>query len=380
MMDTKLLSIRPDVLTPGTLVKHWRILENLGRRGPGVLFRVEDARLPTASLALRISFRAYEGWHQDKVARLGMAHPNLSRLHDYGRWSHPAGGFFFSVREEVGGQDLPAWVETANPSFLQIAALLSRLASAVDDMHARDSWHRDLHPDNIRVREADGEPVLLDLRTGGDESVDSLLQAPLPPELQVFRSPEALRFLRVNCGRKDVRYHYRATDDLYALGATAYWLVTGHAPFSPGLPPEQLHSAIELRMPPPPWEVNPRVPKPLGAIILRLLSKLPEARPQRGETLIAELMVAVSAGARSMWATRVFDWESEQEGLEPSERRVRRPEPPPMSPAPLLKLPRVVHFSPPSRHPAVLQEPPSGKKRPVGSEPWDPSSPWSGMM
>ena len=48
----------------------------------------------------------------------------------------------------------------------------------------------------------------------------------------------------------------------------------------------------------PPWEVNPRVPKPLGAIILRLMSKLPEARPHSGESLCAELMVAVSAGAR----------------------------------------------------------------------------------
>jgi serine/threonine-protein kinase len=151
---------------------------------------------------------------------------------------------------------------------------VSRLASAIDDMHARDTWHRELHPDNIQVREGDEEPVLLDLRAGGNEGLDTLLQKPLPPELQVFRSPETLRFLRMNGGRPHACYRYLPTDDLYALGALTYWLVTGHPPFSPSLPLDQLHTEIELRAPLPPWEVNPRVPKPLGAIILRFVSVL----------------------------------------------------------------------------------------------------------
>ena len=69
-------------------------------------------------------------------------------------------------------------------------------------MHARDTWHRELHPHNLQVREGDAEPVLLDLRDGGNEALDSLLAAPLSPELQVFRSPESLRYLRSNVGRR----------------------------------------------------------------------------------------------------------------------------------------------------------------------------------
>ncbi|MBN1207697.1 MAG: serine/threonine protein kinase [Myxococcaceae bacterium] len=362
-------------------MEHWRILESLGQRGQGALYRVEDVRHPGAPLTLKLSLRAQEGALEDKVARLGAAHSNLARLRGYGRAALPGGACFFSVRDQVPGWELPAWVEMANPSFLQIAALLSRLASALNDMHARDTWHREIHPDNIQVREEDGEPVLLDLRAGGDEGVDALLQEPLPPEAQVFRSPEALRFLRMNGGRKDARYHDLPTDDLYAIGATAYWLVTGHPPFSPSLPMEQLHTGIELRMPPPPWEVNPRVPRPLGAIIMRLMSKLPEARPQRGETLNAELMVAVSAGPRSMWATRVFDWERDQEGREILPRRVVRPPPPKVPPPPGLKLPRVVYFfSPPPGQPAVFNEGPAARRRSFGSEPPDPLGPWSRMM
>jgi serine/threonine-protein kinase len=379
-MDMEFPPIRPEVLTPGALVKHWRILESLGPRGQGALFRVEDVRRLAEPLVMKISLRPGEGRFDDRVARLMAPHPNLARLHAYGHWPQPGGGFFYSVREDVRGPSLSAWVEAMNPTFLQLAALVSRLGSLIDEVHARDTWHRELHPHNLQVREADSEPVLLDLRDGGNEALDTLLKTPLSPELQVFRSPEALRFLRSNCGRPQACYRYLTTDDLYSLGTLAYWLVTGHPPFSLSLSPEQLHTAIELRAPVPPWEVNPRVPKPLGAIILRLMSKLPEARPQSGETLCAELMVAVSAGARAMWAKRVFDWARDEAGQEVVPRRTLRPAAPQVSLQPGPKLPRVVYFnSPAERRPSPAASPAS-KPRVFGGEFGGPMGPWSRMM
>jgi serine/threonine-protein kinase len=367
-------------LIPGTLVEHWRILECLGQKGHDAFYRVEDVRRPAGALVMRLSSRRGEGRFSDRVARLQAAHPNVARLHGFGRWPRSEHGLFYCVREEVRGRSLSQWVETANPTFLQIAALLCRLASALDDMHAHDTWHRDFHPDNVHVREGDDEPVMMELRAGGNETVDTLLEHPLPQEAQVFHSPEALRFLRTNLGRQDARYHHRPTDDLYALGATAYWLVTGYPPFASSLPSEQLHTEIELRAPLPPWEVNERVPKPLGAIILRLMSKLPEARPPRGETLSAELMVAVSAGARSMWARRVFDWEAEPAEAPASPRRIRRPEAPKVCPLPGPRLPRVVHFCPRTeRWPKDAQGAP-GAARASQSETAEPVGPWSNMM
>lgn len=378
-MDMVVPPMRPDVLTPGAQVEHWRILESLGQRGHGALFRVEDVRCPAEPLVMRISLRSGEGRFEDRVARLKAAHPNLARLHAYGRSTQP-GGFFYSVREEVRGPSLAAWVEAANPTFLQIAALVGRLGALLDSMHARDTWHRELHPHNVQVREHDGEPVLLDLRDGGNEALDSVLAAPLSPELQVFRSPESLRFLRSNVGRAHASYRYLPTDDLYSLGALAYWLATGHPPFSPGLSSEQLHTAVELRAPVAPWEVNPRVPKPLGAILLRLMSKLPEARPHSGESLCAELMVAVSAGSRALWAKRVFDCAKDEVGEEVVPRRLVRPEPPSVALHPGPRLPRVVYFhSAAERRPSPAPSPTS-KPRLLGGEFGGPPGPWSGMM
>jgi serine/threonine-protein kinase len=379
-MDMDLLSIRPEILTPGTLVERWRILERLGTRGSGAFYRVEDAQRPGESRVLKVSLRAAEGLFEDRMPRLMATHPNMARIHAHGRWVWPGSGLFYCVRDDVPGLSLPAWVERTNPTFLQVAALLGRLACVMDDMHARDTWHREIHPDNIQVRQGDGEPVLLDLRTGGNEGLKTLLETPLPAELQVFRSPEALRFLRVNHGRPHACYRYRPTDDLYSLGALAYWLVTGHPPFSPGLPPEQLQVEIELRPPPAPWEVNPRVPKPLGAIILRLLSKLPEARSQSGEALSAELMVAVSAGARSIWSKRVFDWEHEPAASGAMPGRVRRPEAPKVSSRPGPRLPRVVYFSPPTEQPVVGGKSPCGSLRTRFGGFGEPLEPWSRVM
>jgi len=379
-MDLEPLSIRPEMLTPGALVDHWRILESLGTRGPGALYKVEDVRHPGEPRVLKLSMRVGEGLFEDQVPRLGVAHPNVARLRAYGRWVWPDGSFFYSVRDDVPGLALSAWMEKTNPTFLQVAGLLGRLASAIDDIHARDTWHREMHPDNLQVRDGDGEPVVMDLRAGGNEGLKTLLEMPLPAELRGFRSPETLRFLRTNHGRLHARYRYLPTDDLYSLGAIAYWLVTGHPPFSPGLPTEQLHTEIELRPPLVPWEVNPRVPKPLGAIILRLMSKLPEARAQTGESLGAELMVAVSAGARALWAKRVFEWD--QEPAEPGAMtgRIRRPEAPKVSSPPGPRLPRIMHFSPPSERQAVGVEPPRASPRGLSGEFGESLKPWSRLM
>src|SRR5689334_12923855 len=139
-MDLELFSIRPEVLTPGTLVDQWRILECLGLRGTGALYKVEEVRHPGEPLVLKLSLRVGEGVFADRVPRLRAVHPHVARIHAYGRWFWSEGGVFYSVRDDVPGLPLAAWVEKANPTFLQIAALLGRLAVAIDDLHARDTW------------------------------------------------------------------------------------------------------------------------------------------------------------------------------------------------------------------------------------------------
>jgi serine/threonine-protein kinase len=133
-----------------------------------------------------------------------------------------------------------------------------------------------------------------------------------------------------------------------------------------------------MRMPPSPWEVNERVPRVLGALILKCLAKNPEARPRNGEVLNAELMAASSAGARSVWASRVFTWAPEAPGQEGSVRRILRPNLP-LSPARWPRVPWVMHFKRPERMSSPGESPP-WKARFRSGEPREPIGPWSRMM
>jgi len=89
-----------------------------------------------------------------------------------------------------------------------------------------------------------------------------------------YMAPEQARGLEVD-GRAD----------LYALGATLYEMATGRVPFDAGDPTHH-----HLHTPPPdPRAVDPTLPEPLAALVLELLAKRPEERPNSAEDVAARL-------------------------------------------------------------------------------------------
>ncbi|ATB27695.1 protein kinase domain-containing protein [Melittangium boletus] len=149
-------------------------------------------------------------------------------------------------------------------------------------MHARGVLHRDLKPEHIVVRASDGQPVLLDFGAGWYEGAAPLTTGALPPATLYLLSPEAVRFLWSSAERPGTHYVFQPTDDLYALGVCLYRATTGHYPFSEWLPADVLQSAIVHVRPLEPARVNPRVPRALSDVIVRLLAKEPRERYRSG--------------------------------------------------------------------------------------------------
>ncbi|WP_433286422.1 AAA family ATPase [Pseudonocardia sp. CA-142604] len=162
----------------------------------------------------------------------------------------------------------------------ELIRLATALARAVAGMHRRGVMHRDITPANIVVSR-DGAPCLVgfalatsiaELRpafTHHTEIVGSL----------AYLAPE-------QTGRTGRSVDQRA--DLYALGATLYELATGDPPFGSGDPLRLTHDHL-ARVPVPPAQVNPALPRPLSEIVMRLLDKEPDHRYQTAEGLAHDL-------------------------------------------------------------------------------------------
>jgi serine/threonine protein kinase len=366
--------VYPEALGPGTEIGTWRVVERLGVGGFGAVYRVEDMARPGEFYALKLALRPGDERAEREVTLLMVkaVHRNVVRFHACGRWPHPQTGYLYFVMDWVDGRPLDAWAEEVNPSFRELAQAAGKVALAFDALHAAGVRHRDVKPVHILIRESDGEPVLIDFGIGDYAGAPTITEQTVPPGTLHLRSPESVRFHREHHGRQGARYEYRPTDDLYALGVSLYWVVTGHYPFPPHLPPDMLYLAIEGQTPPAPADFNRRTPRALSDVIMRLLAKKPQERYPTGAELHAALMAAVSFGQTAAWEARLFEWDDEGQGteLEPSaapRQRIRRPEWPTNSatpPAPRLVIaPALPFVQRPARGDVVEagQEPPAGE-------------------
>lgn len=282
----------PFQLMPDMMVGDFRIQARLGAGGFGAVFRVERdgepfalkfaVHGPDSEDANRTDARA----QRELACLLLVTHPNVVKVWGHGRWPHPRTGFHYVVMDLVEGLTLTEWVKQSRPPLREVIRVFATLALTLDALHAQSIHHRDLKGSNILMRARDGEPVLVDF--GASEHVGSdsqLTEGPLPPGTPHLRTPEALRFHRERYADPTARYPFRPSDDLYALGATLYEVLTSVPPFPPTLPREVLTSLIEKEMPASPAVLNPQVPPALGALVLRLLAKDPEQRPASGQEL-----------------------------------------------------------------------------------------------
>ena len=324
-------SPRPEALSPGTRVGRWRVVEPLGVGGQGAVYRVEDVERPGVFRALKLALHAPDARAEREVElmRGRGVHPHVVGFHDCFRWPDPHGDRLGVVMEWVPGLALDVWAESSGTTFRQLAGVAATVARTLGELHTRGVLHRDLKPEHLRIRASDGQPVLLDFGAAWFEGAAPLTTGPLPPATLYLLSPEAVRFLWTHPAHSHARYPFRPSDDLYALGVCLYRATTGHYPFSEWLPADVLQSAIVHVRPQAPQRVNPRVPRALSDVIVRLLEKAPSARPPSGAALHTALVAAARDPAPA-WDAPIFTWEvlpPDRPGALPERHLLRPPRP-----------------------------------------------------
>lgn len=266
----------------------YRILDYLGRGGMGRVFKAEHQ---TMNRVVAIKVLAPQMVKTPKVQQLfqrevraaaQLVHPNIVTAFD----ANQAGDRCYLVMEYVDGPNMEDLVRQHGPLSIGMAAeFIRQVATGLQYAHEMGMVHRDIKPANLLVQRAAGnspgancQVKILDFGLarlqgcgatkgpGGESIVSEKNQVMGTPD---YLSPEQAR----NLHNVDIR------SDLYALGCTFYFLLTGKVPFPGGNTLEKLvrHSTDEAI---PLEHIRKDVPRPLLALIRKLMAKDPKDRYQ----------------------------------------------------------------------------------------------------
>ncbi len=255
----------------------YRILDLVGEGGMGRVFRALHTRLGR-EVALKVIRReklanplTVRRFRQEIQAVAHMSHPNVVLAFD----ADEAGGDHYLAMEFVDGIDLTKLVRERGPMAIPVACDYVRQAAlGLHHAYERGLVHRDVKPSNIMVSKT-GQVKVLDL------GLAMLNEAPRGEEATrvtqegfVIGTPD---FLAPEQAQNPLNVDTRA--DVYALGATLFYLLTGKVPYEGSNPTEKLMKHVS-DPPPKLLKYLPTAPPQLEQLIEWMMAKDPKARPQ----------------------------------------------------------------------------------------------------
>jgi tetratricopeptide (TPR) repeat protein len=262
-----LVEARPSAPIPA-IAGRYRVLEQLGTGGVGVVYRVRD-EAGGASLALKQLLSSQAGSRKRKLETLfereyhtlaRLKHPCIIEVYEYGLTES---GPYYTM-ELLGGGDLQ---QHAPLPWRDVCRHMCDVASSLALLHAHRMVHRDITPRNIRLT-SDGRAKLIDF--GALSSFG--------PALDVVGTPLCMAPEVFQRGALDQR------SDLFALGVVAYYALTGKHAF-PARNSEELPE-LWRHGPVPPLQLVAELPAQLNELVLSLLHPDPLSRPLHAAQVI----------------------------------------------------------------------------------------------
>ncbi|MFY0529327.1 serine/threonine protein kinase [Archangium gephyra] len=268
-------------LPPGTRIGGDVVEAVLGSGGFATVYRVRGPEGHLSALKLlpldEGPERTARAWREMSLG-MRLRHPNLARQLGAGQWPDTKPRFLWLKLELIVGSTLEEWGLAPGRTVGEVVDRVLEVARALAVAHEAGVIHRDVKEANILVRESTEQAVLVDFGVGYHPAYPTLTKGMFPPGTLPYRAPEAWAFGRAHAGVAGAHYRAGPGDDLYALGVVLYRLLTGRFPFRPHEDGGEDVEAVLHQTPLPPHLVNPRVPRAVEAVCLRLLAKTPEER------------------------------------------------------------------------------------------------------
>lgn len=289
----------------GQRLGHFELQEFVGGGGMGAVFRATDTMLNRTVAVKVLSGQSTE---DDTLARFKKEAQNAARLdHERIARVYYVGedqGFNYIVFEYIDGVNVRDLVQESGPLPISDAVYYTlQIAEALRHASRRDVVHRDIKPSNILVTQ-DGRAKLVDMGLARRHEVESqqsdLTASGVTLGTFDYISPEQARDPR----NADVR------SDIYSLGCTLYYMLTGRPPFPDGTVLQKLFSHA-TDTPPDPRLYRPDIPEDVCRTITKMLAKAPTQRFQSPDDLIIDLLKIAdrigldsTSGESSVWVSR----------------------------------------------------------------------------
>jgi serine/threonine protein kinase len=262
----------------GKVVDNYRIIENLGIGGMGVVFKAIHVKLDklfalkmiAPGLAMNENF--IKRFQTEAKSLAKFEDPNIVRIYDLREHNDQ----WFIVMEYVEGVNLLDIIRKKGAFPLQNALkILKQILTAIGHAHSVGIIHRDLKPNNVMIS-TDGKVKITDFGLAKDQTNMTTTLSVTSGGTLYYMSPEHVKGFQFTDKRSDI----------YSIGMTFYEMITGTVPFKDLQSDFDIRESIIRKDIIKPTVYNEKIPPELESIVMKSIAKKAEDRYQSTEEML----------------------------------------------------------------------------------------------
>ncbi len=269
----------------GTTVAHYRIINEVGMGGMGVVYKAFDSRLErTVALkclppGMKLTNKNTSRFIREAQTAAAINHPNICHIHSI---SEQFGRHFIDM-EYIEGDTLRELIEVGSLNFQQSVDIAKQILKALSAAHDKGIIHRDIKPENIMVNR-DHVVKVMDFGLAKLKGSPNLTKKGATIGTVAYMSPEQIRGAEL-----DLR------SDLFSFGITLYEMITESHPFRTDLEQSTCFRILN-EQPEFPGTILDEIPANVDDILKRCLAKEPDQRYNTAGEILNELERTINPG------------------------------------------------------------------------------------